>query len=49
MIEAKIIVCEFVKMFKFKVVPEDYDLVMTLAFLYEPKKELLMDLTVKEK
>jgi len=43
-IEAKVIISEFMKMFTFKVVPEDYDLVMTTGFLYEPKVQITMDL-----
>jgi len=46
-LEAKIIISEFLKTFRYKIVPENYRLVMTFNFLYEPKIPLLMNLYVK--
>lgn len=46
-IEAKIIIAEFLKRFDMKLVPEDYKLVMGFNFMYEPKKKILMNLTRK--
>lgn len=47
MIEAKVILAEFVKRFEFKVVPEDFEVKMTFFSLYGPKEPVLMDLKLK--
>ena len=46
-IESKIIMAEFLKMFDFKLTPENYKLVMTFRFLYEPKEKIKMNLHKK--
>jgi len=46
-IESKIIMAEFLKMFDFKITPENYQLVMTFRFLYEPKEKITMNLNKK--
>jgi len=48
MIEAKIILIEFIKLFTFKVVPENHQPVMTFTSMYEPKEKIFMDLVVKK-
>ena len=45
-IETKIIMSEFLKRFEFEV-PKDYDLKMSMGFLYEPAQKLRMNLKVK--
>lgn len=47
MIEAKIIICEFLKLFNHKVVPENYELELGFNFLYGPKNKMYMDLELK--
>ena len=47
-IEAKVIVVEFLKMFKFELVPKDYDLVMTMTSIYKPKSKIIMNLEKKK-
>ena len=47
MIEAKIILCEFIKMFKFEMTEKDYDFIIGFNFLYRPKKDICMDLQLK--
>jgi len=44
--EAKIIVAEFLNMFKFKI-PDMYDLTMTFVTVYKPKEKILLDLELK--
>jgi len=45
MIEAKVIVIEFFRMFsRSKLVPEDYDLIMTFVSLYKPKNPVILEL-----
>jgi len=46
MIEAKVIVIEFFRMFRSKL-PEDYELIMTFVSLYKPKNPVLLDLEPK--
>lgn len=46
-IEAKIIIAEFLKRFDFKIDPEDYKLIMGFGFLYEPKHKIMVNLTNK--
>jgi len=48
MIEAKIIISEFLKIFEFKITPEDYELVMVFNFLYGPKQKIFCDLELKK-
>jgi len=47
MIEAKIVICEFIKMFKFEMSEKDYDLRMAFNFTYRPKQDICMDLQLK--
>jgi len=47
LMEAKIIVSEFIKMFKFEMSSKDYELVMGFNFLYGPKNKIEMDLQLK--
>jgi len=46
-IEAKVIVIEFFRMFRSKLVPENYDLVMTFISLYKPKNPVILDLELR--
>ena len=43
-VEAKIIISEFLERFDYKI-PEDYQLKLTIRFLYEPKEDLKLILT----
>ena len=47
LMEAKIIVSEFIKMFKFEMSSKNYELVMGFNFLYGPKNKIEMDLQLK--
>jgi len=45
MIEAKIVISEFLEMFNFKNSKENYQLRMILNFLYEPQHDIIFTLT----
>ena len=47
LLEARIMLCDFLKMYDFKV-KEGYQLRMTSTFLYEPEESILLDLTARE-
>ncbi len=47
LIEAKIMVCEFVRRYSFKMSDDDYKLRMTVRFMHEPEQELEMNITKK--
>jgi len=47
-IQAKIVVSEFLDLFKYKITPENYKLVLTQAFLYAPKEKFLLNLQPKK-
>lgn len=47
LLEARIILCDFLNMYDFKV-KEGYQLKMTGTFLYEPEESILLNLTARE-
>jgi len=47
-IQAKTVVSEFLDLFKYKIAPDEYKLVLTQAFLYAPKEKFLLDLERKK-